>query len=71
MARRNPVTKVGGYAAPVDTQGMEKSMTDLFKNSDMPKNMSKVERDYVSSKDNSESSIEAVRRTRRANKRQK
>lgn len=65
MARRkSPVGRAGNYAADVDTTGMDESMkTSLFGTG-----MDKTESNYVKSRGNSSSSVEAVRRSRRANK---
>lgn len=63
--RGNPIARVGNYAAPIDTAGIDESMKNLMLGTDMDK----VEKAYVEGKGNSPSSIEAVRRARRANKR--
>lgn len=64
--RKNPVARVGNYAAPVDSQGMDQSdpmFGELFGTK-----MDKTESSYVSGAKNKSSATEAVRRARRANK---
>lgn len=61
--RRNPVGRVGGYAAEVDTTGMDPA--DIAQLIGTP--MTKLEEDYVKGTGRA-SSKEAVRRARRANR---
>ena len=68
MARKNPVARVGNYTSPMDTTGIDQSMKKLMLGQ-APANMNKVESDYAKSKDDPTSAYEAIRRTRRANRR--
>lgn len=66
MARRPPTARVGNYAAPVDSQGMDQNdpmFGELFGSP-----MNKVESDYMKGASNKASAKEAVKRARRANK---
>lgn len=61
--RGNPVARAGNYAAETDSVGMDESM----KSSLYGTKMNKVESDYVKGTGRA-SSVEAVRRARKANK---
>jgi len=67
MARKNPIMRVGNYAAPVDTSGMDADMK-VFTNPPPPIKMNKTESDYVKGAQNKDTAEEAVRRARKANK---
>lgn len=62
--RSNPIARVGNYAAPVDTAGMDQSMISMMTGT----KMSKTEASYLKGAKNKASATEAIRRARRANK---
>lgn len=66
MKRKNPVFRIGNYAAPVDTAGMD----DVMKNTGLGPGtpMNKVETDFVRGSKDKASATEAVRRSRKANR---
>lgn len=64
MARKPPTFRIGNYAAPVDTAGMDQSMIDLGTGT----KMNKTESSYVAGAKNKNTATEAVRRARRANR---
>jgi hypothetical protein len=64
MARRTPIARVGNYAAPVDTDGMDESMKDTMYGTPMDS----TEKAYVAGAKNKDTATEAVRRARKANK---
>lgn len=68
MARKMPSARAGNYRAPVDTAGMDSAMKETLGLKKTEK-MDKTEAAYVKGKGQTASSIEAVRRARRANKR--
>lgn len=62
--RRAPVARVGNYAAEVDSFGLDPELKATL----LGTPMDKTESAYVASKGGSESSREAVRRARKANR---
>jgi hypothetical protein len=61
VKKRPVVGKIGNYAAPVDTAGMDEDMIGMM----IGTKPTKVESDYMKSRPNS---MEAVKRARRANR---
>jgi len=66
--RRNPLARAGNYAQEVDSTGLDPEMKNSLFGAKSLGKMTKVERDYVKDKSGSASSVEAVRRARKANK---
>ena len=64
--RKNPIMRVGNYAAPVDTAGMDKDLQE-FTEEPLGK-LSKTESDYLKGAKNMGTAKEAIRKTRRANR---
>lgn len=62
--RGNPVARAGNYAAPVDSSGMDDSMKSMLYGT----KMDKTEKNYVKGRGGAASSVEAVRRARKANR---
>lgn len=65
--RRSPTARVGNYTAPVDTSGLDPSMKSTMGMA-TTKRMNSTESRYVAGAPNKSTAMEAVRRTRRANK---
>lgn len=64
--RKNPIMRVGNYAAPVDTSGMDADMKE-YTEEPLGK-LSDVESSYLNGAQNKDTAKQAIRKARKANK---